>query len=102
MDAKKNTHSWKGFTLRIVLPSFIAISLFIISVYVFMIPAFETNMLNQKREMINELTNSAWSILENYHDIEMNGDLSKAEAQKNALSEIMKIRYGKERKDYFG
>ncbi len=92
---------WKGFSLRIILPSLIAIFLFIISVYVFMIPAFEKNMLDQKREMISELTNSAWSILENYHQEEKDSTLTRELAQQKALSEIMNIRYGKERKDYF-
>ncbi|MEA3443370.1 MAG: DUF294 nucleotidyltransferase-like domain-containing protein [Bacteroidota bacterium] len=101
MNDKNKSHSWKGFSLRIVLPSLIAICLFIISVYVFTIPAFEKNMLNQKREMISELTNSAWSILENYHNKEKDSLLTVDIAQEKALSEIMKIRYGKERKDYF-
>ena len=96
-----NKNIWKGFSLRIILPSLIAIFLFIISVYVFMIPTFEKNMLDQKREMISELTNSAWSILENYHKEEKDSVLTREQAQQQALSEIMNVRYGKERKDYF-
>lgn len=98
---KTKLDSWKSFSIRIILPSLIAVGLFIGSIYVYMIPVFEETMLDQKREMISELTNSAWSILENYHKEQVDSFLTQEQAQEKALMEIMNVRYGKNRKDYF-
>jgi PAS domain S-box-containing protein len=57
--------------------------------------------MNGKREMIKELTNSAWSILLKYENDENKGILTREEAQKNAISRIQYLRYGEESKDYF-
>lgn len=57
--------------------------------------------MNGKREMIKELTNSAWSILSKYENDERAGILTREEAQKNAISRIQYLRYGQENKDYF-
>ena len=51
--------------------------------------------------MISELTNTAWSLLEEYDQEYKNGNFTKEEAQKLAASRIKRIRYGQERKDYF-
>ena len=57
--------------------------------------------MNGKREMIRELTNSAWSILAKYENDERNGLLTREEAQKTSVSRIQYLRYGEENKDYF-
>ncbi|MBI5540039.1 MAG: cache domain-containing protein [Bacteroidia bacterium] len=57
--------------------------------------------MNGKREMIKELTNSAWSILSKYENDERNGLLSREDAQNTAVSRIQYLRYGEENKDYF-
>jgi len=87
--------------IRIILPTFLAIGLFIISTFAVIIPAFRSNILDRKREMIRELTNSAWSVLQEYAMEEKKGNLSRSEAQKRAVSDIRYLRYGGERKDYF-
>ncbi len=57
--------------------------------------------MNGKREMIKELTNSAWSILSKYESDERDGLLTREEAQNTARSRIQYLRYGDENKDYF-
>jgi len=57
--------------------------------------------MNGKREMIQELTNSAWSILSEFETDERNGLLTREDAQKSAISRIQYLRYGDESKDYF-
>ncbi|MCX6160763.1 MAG: DUF294 nucleotidyltransferase-like domain-containing protein [Ignavibacteriae bacterium] len=57
--------------------------------------------MNGKREMIKELTNSAWSILSKYESDERSGLITREEAQKTAVSRIQYLRYGDENKDYF-
>jgi len=99
MNSKK--HNRKNFILNILLPTFLAISLFVISIFVIIIPTFENNILDRKREMIRELTNSALSILVELETEEKQGKFSKEEAQEIAISNIGNLRYGEENKDYF-
>jgi PAS domain S-box-containing protein len=93
--------TWKDFFIRIILPTLLAFSLFSITIFTFIIPAFEDTILDRKREMIKELTNSAWSVLSEFERLEQEGKLTKADAQKEALTRIEYLRYGDERKDYF-
>ncbi len=90
-----------GFFLKIVLPALLALLFFLLSVSLFIIPTFERNALDQKRLMLNELTNTTWSILSKYHSDELNGIMSVQEAQSKAKTEIEALRYGREKKDYF-
>ncbi len=87
--------------LKILIPSVVTILLFILSIFLIIIPRFQQNIMNGKREMIKELTNSAWSILSKYESDERNGLLSREEAQQTAVSRIQYLRYGDENKDYF-
>jgi len=57
--------------------------------------------MDGKREMIKELTNSAWSILSKYENDERDGLLTREAAQDIARSRIQFLRYGEENKDYF-
>ncbi|MBN2613128.1 MAG: cache domain-containing protein [Bacteroidales bacterium] len=89
------------FFQRIVLPAMLAILMFVISVFAFIIPAFERNAVSQKKNMLLELTNTGWSILDKYHHDEKSGLLTLEEAQKKAIVEIEALRYGPDKKDYF-
>lgn len=93
--------NWSGFLLRIVLPSFLTILLFLAALFFFLIPAVEKSLLERKRETIQELTNSAWSILDDYDTEFKAGRLSLEDAQRDAIERIRHLRYGKESKDYF-
>lgn len=96
MDQKANK-----FIYSIVAPTIVAITMFIVSFYVFIIPSFERSMMDRKKEMILELTNTAWSVLAEYNDEYKTGNLSLNEAQQKAAEQIGKMRYGNEQKDYF-
>ncbi len=91
----------KKFYLKIILPTILTILLFILTIFLIIIPRFQQNIMNGKREMIQELTNSAWSILSEFETDERNGLLTREEAQKIAISRIQYLRYGDEGKDYF-
>ncbi len=92
---------WKQFFQRIVLPTILTIMLFIASIFLVIIPAIEENGLDHKREMIRELTNSAWNILAKLHDDEQQGILTREQAQRQAIEQIRNLHYGQEVKDYF-
>jgi PAS domain S-box-containing protein len=87
--------------LKIILPTILSILLFTLTIFLIIIPRFQLNILDGKRAMIKELTNSAWSILSKYENDEREGLLTREEAQKTAISRIQYLRYGEENKDYF-
>lgn len=91
----------RHFLFHVVFPTFLAIALFVAAIFAMIMPAFERSLLERKREMIRELTNSAWSILASYEREIQAGLLSRAEAQQAAAERIRQLRYGPEGKDYF-
>jgi len=97
-----NTSSqWKPFLVRIIFPTAVTIALFITAFFSIIIPAIEKSSLDRKREMIRELTNSAWNILAKLHDDEQKGLLTREQAQQQAIEQIRNLHYGQEMKDYF-
>ena len=95
------TNLKRNFFLRIVLPTLLIFALFTISFFTLIIPNFENAMLKGKKEMISELTNSAWSILNDFNEKHESGLLSQDEAQSIAVEQIKHLRYGEGGKDYF-
>jgi len=91
----------RKFFFSIIVPSILTILLFITSMYVILIPSFEKNMMNKKKEMIRELTNTAWSLIKEYDDEYKDSLITIEEAQRLAAKKIGKMRYGAEGKDYF-
>ncbi|MBU2494128.1 MAG: cache domain-containing protein [Bacteroidetes bacterium] len=97
----KSKTSKKDFFIKIILPTLLAFCLFTISIFSVIIPSFEKNMLEKKREVIKELTNSAWSILSEFNQKVQEGVYTKENAQQEVIQIIEYLRYGDERKDYF-
>lgn len=89
------------FTYSIVIPTILAITMFIVAFYAVIIPMFERSMMERKEEMIVELTNAAWSVVAEYNDAYNRGEISLQEAKERAAEHIGKMRYGEEQKDYF-
>ncbi len=91
----------RSYIVRIFLPTLIAIGLFLAVIWGIILPSYEQSLLERKRELIRELTNSAWSILASYERDERNGILTRQQAQEQAITRLEALRYGKEGKDYF-
>ena len=89
------------FGLRIVLPTLLAIGLFVVAIFAIIVPAYERQILDRKREMIRELTHSAVSILAEYEREERAGTLTREQAQREAITRLRFLRYGEDGKDYF-
>jgi PAS domain S-box-containing protein len=87
--------------LNIFVPVFLTIALFILTIHLVILPTIEKQMMDKKREMIMELTNSAWGILNSYEEKARDGELTREQAQRRAAALITGIRYGPEGKDYF-
>jgi len=94
-------HLKRNFFIRIILPTLLAFILFTITIFSFIMPAFEKHLLKGKQEKIRELTNATWSILNEYNIRHEQGELSLADARQKSIEMIKHIRYGEENKDYF-
>ena len=88
-------------SLRIALPALFTLLLFVVAIFFIFLPHLEQNFLNRKQEMIRELTETIWSLLDVYHERELSGELSREETQKRVLLRIHELRYGRDKKDYF-
>ena len=88
-------------SLRIALPAVLTVILFATAIFIIILPALESSLLARKKEMIRELTESAWSILLSHEQLHQKGVLTLDEAQKEAIHHVEELRYGPEREDYF-
>lgn len=91
----------KTFKSGIVIPTVLAIVMFIVSFYLIIIPMFERSIMDRKKEMIHELTNTAWSVFSEYNDAYKAGEITRDEAKALAAEKVGMMRYGSEQKDYF-
>lgn len=91
----------RPFGRHVVVPSALAIMLFVATIWVLLIPSFERALLGRKREMIRELTHAAWCILEDAERQVQAGRVSREEAQAEARERVRALRYGHDNKDYF-
>lgn len=101
MSEKPNIRIFSNFLLKVILPSFLAIFLYVFSIFFIFIPNFEKKIIDEKKEMIRELTETAWCVLEEADKKVKDGEWSVAKAKKQAIEEVRDLRYGKRMKDYY-
>ena len=89
------------FFISIVLPSILAIGLLILAIFVIILPSSEKNIMEGKKEMISELTNSVCSLMEEYQQEALKKQIDPDSARALAVDRVSRIRYGDEQKDYF-
>jgi signal transduction histidine kinase len=87
--------------IRIFLPVVLTVLLFIMTIFLLILPEMQARLLEGKREVIRELVASAWSGLEGYARQEREGVLTLEDAQAQAMNHIRGLRYGHDLKDYF-
>ncbi len=92
-------------SFRIIFPLFLAFILFALSIFLIFVPSLKKNMIDQKKEMINELNDSSctliWSLLSEYNQRVLSGELTLDDAQARVKKRIRNLRYGPESEDYF-
>ncbi len=101
MGRKSKENSWFRFILAVIFPALLAVLISVGSIYRVIIPAFTDSFMGAKREMLRELSNVAWSVMDMYHKEEIAGTLTREQAQRHALDEIEHLRYGNDGRDYF-
>ncbi len=72
---------WSSFVIRIVLPAVLAVVLFILAVFLILIPSVERELLDGKKETTQELTRAAVSIVNEYYAEETAGSMTREQAQ---------------------
>ncbi len=100
-DLNKNPITIQAFPVRIIIPVALTLILFILTIFLLIIPLLEKNMMDGKRETIMHLTETAWSTLSLYHEQACLGILSEGAAKENAIRHLSQLRYGPDLKDYF-
>jgi len=98
MPEKRLQHISNTISFRIALPAFLTILLFVIAIFYVVLPQLEQSLMNRKQEMIMELTETAWSLIGDYHERELSGELSPDEARRRAVLRIGNLRYGPEKR----
>ena len=98
---KKISLSLKTLPVRIIIPVALTIILFILTIFLLIIPLLEKNMMDGKREGIMHLTESAWSTLNFFYSKAQKGLISHGEAKFQAINHLQQLRYGPELEDYF-
>jgi signal transduction histidine kinase len=87
--------------VRFILPVTLTVILFGMTIFLLVLPLIKEKLMDGKREMIRELTESSWSILTAHAEKEQDGLLTREQAQALAIENLRRLRYGPELKDYF-
>jgi signal transduction histidine kinase len=100
MANKTTTINKSQFFLRIILPSVLTIALFVVFNFGFIIPYFEVNQMNNKKQMIREIVFTSICIADELAQEAAQGNLTLEEAKQKAALTIGSMRYGVDNKDY--
>lgn len=85
---------------RLVIPLMLTVCLFILVNYLFLFPTFKENVVKDKKIMLKELTNLAFSVIDNVNQ-EGKANLSEVEIKALAAEKISALRYGENGRSYF-
>jgi PAS domain S-box-containing protein len=89
------------YIINYILPALVTIALFVVLLLVFILPYFEKQLIQRKRELLRELTYQATSIFGELKTQADSGIISNDEAKRIAITAIGQIRYGADKKGYF-
>ncbi len=87
--------------LRILIPLYVTYIIFALGMFLVFIPRHESQLLDQKKDTIRQLTNSAVSLLADYEAGISQGEMTREAARQQAIDRIRNLRYGLQGKDYF-
>ncbi|SDU67076.1 cache domain-containing protein, partial [Desulfobacula phenolica] len=100
ISGKSTTRSF-----RIIIPLCITFVLFTVSIFLIFVPSLKKYMMDQEKKMLHEMNNSSisvtYSLLSEYNQRVISGELTLQDAQSRANKRIRNLRYGPEDQDYF-
>lgn len=86
---------------RVLLPSALVLVLFAGSTFLYLLPGMEHELMESRKRMSVELTDSVISAVEHFHALAGQGEITEQYAKRLAREFVRSIRYGPEDKDYF-
>src|SRR4030043_1697409 len=89
------------YIINYFLPALLTISLYVILLLVFILPYFETQLFERKRELIRELTLQAINITNELKNEADSGTINIDKTKEIAINAISQIKYGADQKGYF-
>lgn len=93
--------AWHRLAMPVVGPVSLTILLVSCAFFLVFLPSYKSHLLQSRRDMTRELTNTVWMLVDDYARRSSTGELSTEEAQQRAILRIRQLRYGPESKDYF-
>lgn len=87
--------------VKVIIPPLLASILFVVTLFGIVLPVSKDNLLEQKKEAIAVLTQTAINILNHYNELVQTDTMSVRAAQAMAVDQIRGLRYGDDNKDYF-
>ena len=101
----KTTHTqikrWCCAIVHTFLPALLSLLLFGLGIFWIVLPEVETQLMENKKLALRELSLMAWIKLSQLHAAEMRGELTREQAQELAKQELATFKYGRQRKGYF-
>ena len=98
---RSSPSEWHLLLARILLPPVLTLVLFIAAIFFLLLPAIERTSLEQKKEMLYELTTAAGNIIASLENEERQGRLTRQQAQAEAIEQVGRLHFGEKSKDYF-
>ena len=91
----------RGLPVAIILPVILTVTLFGMTIFLLVLPSLESALISQRRTLIHELTEVAWSTISLFEKKEKAGMVTRKQAQYLAVNQLRQLRYGVDLKDYF-
>ncbi|HAF30119.1 MAG TPA: hypothetical protein DCG75_13845 [Bacteroidales bacterium] len=85
----------------LIIPLLLVFFLYVFSLIFIFLPSVERSIIDKKKEMIKELTNTVWTLMDFYNKRVEDKLISIDDAKALVLHNVEIMRYGKEKKDYF-
>ncbi len=91
--------------LRIIAPLFLTFISFALCIFLIIVPSLKHHLIEQKKAMVRELNDSnctlTASLLSEYHQRVLSGELTREDAQHRAMERIRNLRYGPKGEAFF-
>ena len=91
--------------LRIIVPLFLTFISFVLCIFLIFVPSLKHHLIEQKKAMVRELNDSnctlTASLLSEYHQRVLSGELTREDAQHRAMKRIRNLRYGPKGEAFF-
>lgn len=93
--------TWFNISLHTILPAALTLILFVLAIFFFTIPQYKKTISREQRQLIKDMTDMGYSLLEHYYQRTITGELTVEESQRRVIERIRSLRYGSQQKDYY-